>query len=229
MVPFIYQWGFSCASDKCNGDISVENRVQLGFATVAGALARVNLIREDARSAFDARLKHFQRLEFPPGTNTGRGRAATYGIGHVLQLAFALELVQLGVPPERAKTHVSNTVKEFARLCHLMLLQWGNEDAPQYAIGLWPSGLLPLMGADMGRVEGMLLFGSLEDFARNMDSRVETHLPRFAYSNLSFMFDVLSQYLAAQLKVDVSAICQAALGWTAEVAAGERYADDPKA
>lgn len=229
MPAFVYHWGFSFSSEKCNAGISMEGRVQFGFATVAGALARVNLIREDARPAFDARLKHFQRLEFPPGTNTGRGRAAVYDIGHLLQLAFALELVQLGVPPERAKTHVENTVGDFARLLHLMLLQWNKEGAPQYAVGLWPSGLLPLMGEAMGKVEGMLLFGSLEDFARNMDSSEKTHLPRFAYSNLSLMFDMLSEYLSAQLKVDVAAVCEAALDWTLQVAAKIQHADDPQA
>lgn len=47
------------------------------------------------------RLQHLQRLSFPPTTNTGRGVAAVYGIGEVVQLALAFEIMQLGLTPER--------------------------------------------------------------------------------------------------------------------------------
>jgi hypothetical protein len=52
--------------------------------------------------AFKGRLQHFQRLKFPEGVNTGKGRPAHYGAGQLIALAVALEMTQLGLPPERA-------------------------------------------------------------------------------------------------------------------------------
>lgn len=73
-----------------------------GFADVEAALAEVHRIPEERRSPFSNRLKHLQRLGFPPGVNTGRGRAATYFAEHAFLLAVALQLTELSVTPERA-------------------------------------------------------------------------------------------------------------------------------
>lgn len=76
--------------------------MQLTFAQVEHVLSQCQNIREERRSAFANRLKNYQKAEFPAGINTGRGRAASYGVGHLWQLAVALELNQLGLAPERA-------------------------------------------------------------------------------------------------------------------------------
>jgi hypothetical protein len=73
-----------------------------GFADVEAALAEMHLIADDRRSAFSNRLKHLQRLGFPPGVNTGRGRAATYYAEHAFLLGVALQLNELSISPERA-------------------------------------------------------------------------------------------------------------------------------
>lgn len=65
-------------------------------------LALSNSIADDKRSAFSNRLRHLQKLGFPKGTNTGRGKAANYDIGHIYLMAVALQLNQLGLTPERA-------------------------------------------------------------------------------------------------------------------------------
>lgn len=72
------------------------------FAEVEAALAQLNSIASTSRSAFANRLKHLQRKGFPPGVNTGRGKAASYGAEHVVQLALALELISFGYSPEKA-------------------------------------------------------------------------------------------------------------------------------
>jgi hypothetical protein len=52
--------------------------LELSFAQVEKALAHTHNIAEPKRRAFAARLQHLQKLKFPAGTNTGRGRAAKY-------------------------------------------------------------------------------------------------------------------------------------------------------
>jgi len=76
--------------------------VAYSFAVVEKALARLNHIAPSKRSAFANRLKHLQRKGFPPGVNTGRGRAADYQPEHVVLLALALELITFGYTPEKA-------------------------------------------------------------------------------------------------------------------------------
>jgi hypothetical protein len=52
--------------------------------------------------ALKGRLQHFQRLGFPAGVNTGRGKPAEYGVSAILRIVVAFELLQLGLMPERA-------------------------------------------------------------------------------------------------------------------------------
>lgn len=75
---------------------------ELSYAQVADALAGYHRVADANRTAFRGRLQHFQRLGFPPGINTGRGRSAKYGFWQVLLLALGLELVQFGLSPEKA-------------------------------------------------------------------------------------------------------------------------------
>jgi hypothetical protein len=73
-----------------------------GFADVEAALAQMHHIPDERRSAFSNRMKHFQRMGFPPGVNTGRGRAATYYAEHAFLLGVMFQLAELSVTPERA-------------------------------------------------------------------------------------------------------------------------------
>lgn len=70
---------------------------------------RVHQIAPKKRSAFQARLRHLQRWGVPPGTNTGKGKAAAYGPIQVTMLGVALELLQLGLSPERAALLLANS------------------------------------------------------------------------------------------------------------------------
>lgn len=75
--------------------------MRLSFGHVESALAQHFRVRADRRKPFASRLKHFQRMGFPPGTNTGRGIAATYHVGHPFLLGLALALSEFGLTPER--------------------------------------------------------------------------------------------------------------------------------
>jgi len=68
-----------------------------------------------------ARLKHFQRLGFPPGTNTGTGKRAAYDSSAVLSICLALDLTKMQLTPEEAvaliKEHpaIFRTAREIAQ------------------------------------------------------------------------------------------------------------------
>jgi hypothetical protein len=89
--------------------------VAYSFGDIEKALATVHHIAPNKRSAFANRLKHLQRLGFPPGINTGRGRAADYQAEHVVLLALALELLSFGYTPERAAAAILDSLAELAR------------------------------------------------------------------------------------------------------------------
>ena len=79
--------------------------VEFTYGDVEAVLARLNRVSAEKRVAFRARLKHFQRLGFPPGVNTGSGKRALYTFPLLLMMAFATELTQAGMAPKRvAKT-----------------------------------------------------------------------------------------------------------------------------
>lgn len=71
----------------------------------------MNFIADEHRTAFASRLKNIQRLRYPPGINTGRGVAATYRAEHVLLLGLTVELLQLGLTPERAVRTLSQNAR----------------------------------------------------------------------------------------------------------------------
>jgi hypothetical protein len=86
--------------------------MQLTYGQVEDLLADLHDIPPTRQSALRARLKHFKRLGFPAGVNTGRGRAAEYGPSALLRLVLAFEMLQLGMTPERAiaTLRVSHTI-----------------------------------------------------------------------------------------------------------------------
>jgi hypothetical protein len=75
--------------------------LELSQTEVLELLAKQHAVREDRRAALKGRLQHFQRLGFPEGLNTGRGRAAIYDMPTVLSLLIAFEMLQIGLSGER--------------------------------------------------------------------------------------------------------------------------------
>jgi len=76
--------------------------MQLSYSQVEDLIAAVHDIPPGRRPALESRLKHFKRMKFPAGVNTGKGRPAAYDASAVLRLLLAFELLQLGMMPERA-------------------------------------------------------------------------------------------------------------------------------
>ncbi|CAN5325427.1 hypothetical protein BH10PSE12_BH10PSE12_01790 [soil metagenome] len=69
----------------------------------------------DRRSALLGRFQHLQRLSLIDGINPGRGTAAEYKANHVLVIAVAFQMLQLGMTPERA-VHVLKQNQERVRM-----------------------------------------------------------------------------------------------------------------
>ena len=72
------------------------------FGELESVLASVHGIDPTKRTAFQSRLKNFHRLGYPLGFRAVKGKAATYTPLQIIEMALAIEMTQLGLPPERA-------------------------------------------------------------------------------------------------------------------------------
>ena len=80
----------------------LENSITWTFGDLDGVLSGVHQIDSSKRTAFQARLKNFHRLHYPMGFSAIKGKAATYSPLQIIDMALAVEMTQLGLPPERA-------------------------------------------------------------------------------------------------------------------------------
>lgn len=79
--------------------------MRLSYRELEDFLSEIHMIAPSKRTALKGRLKHFQRAGWPAGTNKGKGARVEYGIGQTLLLAMGMELLQLGMTPERIVSH----------------------------------------------------------------------------------------------------------------------------
>ena len=86
----------------------------MGFGGAEAVLSDVNSIASNKRTAFQARLKNFQRLGLLRGVQEGRGRAARYQAHHLLWFAIAVEFGQLGLQPEAAVAILRRSERKIA-------------------------------------------------------------------------------------------------------------------
>jgi hypothetical protein len=174
-----------------------------GLAIVEGALAELHFIRPEKRVAFKARLKHLQRLGFPPGVNTGTGRAANYQGQHLFLLGLAFELLQLGLTPERVIKVIGENLVPIAtagRMVVYLLGKHEEEDPRPIFLYCDPSALNSLT-ADEGEDDASASFfyggiGVMCDYLRDMGSKQ----PRLSLINttalIGQMYIVLHQHSA---------------------------------
>jgi hypothetical protein len=72
------------------------------YPQVEEALAQRHCYDAGTRIALLGQIRHYQRLQFPPGVATAVGLSALYTPGQLLLLACAFEMAQLGFSHERA-------------------------------------------------------------------------------------------------------------------------------
>jgi hypothetical protein len=79
-----------------------EPETTFGYAVVEQALMAVHGFVEQKRSAFRARLIHFQRLKIVPAA-PGKGRRIAYRREDIFRWAIALEFAEFGIDPTEIK------------------------------------------------------------------------------------------------------------------------------
>ncbi|MCW1381966.1 hypothetical protein OLX02_03940 [Novosphingobium sp. KCTC 2891] len=80
--------------------------MQLAFKEVEEIMAMHYGVTSAGSIAFRGRLQHLQRAGFPSGVNTGKGKRATYGWSQVIELIVALDLMDVGLMPDAARSIV---------------------------------------------------------------------------------------------------------------------------
>lgn len=175
--------------------------MELTFAQVDGALARIHSIRPDKRAAFTARLQHLQKMRFPAGTNTGRGRRATYGVSHVLLLSLAIELGQFGLTPERSKGLIEAN-ERIVRAAFALAVE--AQDADREAngpavISFDPNVLQSLVSPveDDLWLRGSFNWGRLSEATQYFADRARSGMSRLAIFSVSDLLLDLADQLAA--------------------------------
>ncbi len=76
--------------------------MEFTYKEIQKILSNKHDIASDNDTAFRGRLQHMQRLGFPAGVNTGKGRPVSYRWRELLLLALAFEYLEIGSTPDRA-------------------------------------------------------------------------------------------------------------------------------
>lgn len=73
--------------------------MRLKFGQVEALVVGMHGVTKRKRDALRGRFRHFQRDNFPPGINVGRGPRVAYGVDETFKLVFAFELLAARIPP----------------------------------------------------------------------------------------------------------------------------------
>ena len=81
--------------------------MQLQHKALVAVLAAMFDIDDPNLVAFKGRMQHMQRLGFPPGSNTGRGKPSTYGWRELFLLSMAFQFLEIGATPDRTIAYLT--------------------------------------------------------------------------------------------------------------------------
>lgn len=70
------------------------------FAEVQNFFAWRFALPDSRRTALRGRIQNLQKNGIPASANTGRGKPAQYGLTQMVELSIAMELLDLGFPPD---------------------------------------------------------------------------------------------------------------------------------
>jgi hypothetical protein len=139
------------------------------YSEVSRLVARLHGVGEERLTALRGRLQHLQKLGFPPGVNTGRGRPAEYGPSQVLMLILILEFMAVGLAPERAVRLLRQRESEVKKATRLALPGLLTEKVEAVFLRLEPAALF-----DEDPAFGYATAAKLDEFLR-----ISTHLTGF--------------------------------------------------
>lgn len=197
--------------------------MEFSYAQIERLVAAMHGILPARRSALEGRLKHFKRLGFPSGVNTGRGIAAKYNISAVLRLVVAFELLQLGIMPEKAVALIRGMnliLVDAAGYAGTDLVEGPDPDVvdpdrpykydPFYIL-FDPVALSPLIAP---YDQGELAMGTL---TATLDSQLGEHLDRgkarTALINCTYVLGAVAIHLRNEERIPCAAFGEALLDW----------------
>lgn len=76
--------------------------MEFTYKEIQDILSRKHDVADANRTAFRGRIQHMQRLGFPTGVNTGKGKPASYAWRELLLLGLAFEYLEIGSTPDRS-------------------------------------------------------------------------------------------------------------------------------
>ncbi|MEP2988257.1 MAG: hypothetical protein ABJN65_06150 [Parasphingorhabdus sp.] len=77
------------------------SNISYQYSEIFNILSKKHRISGKKTVSFRGRLQHFQRLGFPLGINTGKGKRVKYTWRELFLMGLALEYVEIGSTPER--------------------------------------------------------------------------------------------------------------------------------
>jgi hypothetical protein len=186
------------------------------FAHVERALSQMHDIRDDRAAAFQARLKHYQKRGFPPGINTGRGKAASYSIDHVLKLALAVEFNEMGLSPERAADLCTENLDRIQSAVSLATYSWMQDSRLPMFLYFDPSGLADLKAAAWDDADRTFHYAGLGQLKEDMQYWHKNAVQRIAIVNLTAMLIYLVAYLHGSTSYSEQEIVDAIATWAGD-------------
>lgn len=168
--------------------------MQLTYSQLEDFFAEVHNVAPQKRIALKGRLKHFQRLGWPAGTNKGKGARVNYGIGQTMSLAIGMQMLELGLTPERVVEQLGNAGGSLAQAFNAAFTDLSKKDDPIFYM-FDPETLSSLRDADLDKsrkgLQSMMV--SASDL-RNALRVASTHWTRrLALINMS---EILTDYIS---------------------------------
>lgn len=165
--------------------------MHISYGEVEDFLAEIHRVAPEKRIALRGRLKHFQRLGWPAGTNQGKGARVRYGVGQTLSLAMGFELLQLGLTPERVVSQFRLADNMLAGGFVNALREYGSNPDPIYYI-FTPESLSALRGEEFNELSTASFMISQSKLPNIMRHGSPFQTRRFAFVNLEAL---LSDYI----------------------------------
>lgn len=196
--------------------------MNLTFNQVEAVFVQRFDIPDDRAVAFRGRLQHLQRLNFPQGVNTGRGKKANYGWLQVIQLTVALDLIDLGMTPDVAAKTVKQGSDRIIDAVSEVALAFETAQKLSKAMikarcpfGITKIAVFSAYSLTFSRPDdqpGMILTYSGKDFLEQFakDPAVE---PTAAFVNLGARMMLVGQFVGRTTSLDPVKVADDLLGW----------------
>lgn len=162
--------------------------MHLTYRELEDFLAEIHMVAASKRTALKGRLKHFQRLGWPAGTNKGKGARVNYGVGQTFSLAMGFEMLQLGLTPEKVIEQLRLSGDSIARGFAAALQEYGPDPDPIYYI-FSPESLYALRDVE-GPPEGYIsLMISQSELSGSISRQAMFRMPRLAMINITLLLE----------------------------------------